>query len=259
MSTSHRVYSDLFGYANFNRQVAVTHSKNLIIDALREYFKNDTFYKYVSDGFGFPMSPNLTNLPPDVQENRTTRIFIGDIYRFDKRYYPSITVRHTSGRYFPISMNQDVTAKKYRMDLVIDGYGNRSYIKVPTHTIITGAWEQSFEIIITSESVPDREELVDVVSSMFMAVDRQQLYEAGLFIKTSSLGGEREEDWGNGKLYSQSITLDTFSEFRREIPIPSSSLIETIHFCFKYGLFTQNRFSTDIALINLDDEKKEPI
>ncbi len=252
MATSHRVYSDLFSLNDFINQTAVSQGKNLLIDALREYFKQDSLYRYTTDGFGFPLTPNVTDLPPDIQEERTTRIYIGDIFRMDKRYWPAIVVRYSSGKYKPVSFNQNQTTK-YRMDLVLDGYGDRSFIRVPTHHIVTGAWEQSFEVLIAAEGIPDREELADIVSSFLIGTTRQETYEGGLFIKSVGMSGEREEDWGNGKVYMQSITVDTYSEWRREIPIDANDLIETINFCFNYGLLGGDEFVNDITVVTIED------
>ena len=190
MASSHRVYSDLFGLANFVRQTAVQQGKNLLIDALREHFRQDTFYRYGTDAFGFPLTPDVTDLPPDIRELRTTRIFIGDIYRYDKRYLPSITIRQTGGSYFPISFNQEETTR-FRVDLVVDGYGNRSLIKVPTHTVYAGAWDQTFEVKVAAESTQDREELADVVSSFLIGVARPSLQAAGLLVKTVRYGDRK--------------------------------------------------------------------
>lgn len=250
MVTDHRVYSDLFSVANFVRQVAVSQGKNLLIDALREHFKVDRFYRYTTDAFGFPLTPDVTDLPPDIQEDRTTRIFIGDVFRYDKRYWPAVVVRYGSGRYKPVSFNQNQTVR-YRMDLVLDGYGGRSYINVPTHHVVAGAWEQTFEIVVASESIPDREELTDIVSSFLIGKARQELYEAGLFVRSVSMSGEREEEWGNDKVYLQSITVEAYSEWRREIPI--DSLVETINFCFNYGLFGSGEYSIDTITVDVSD------
>lgn len=237
-STSHRVYSDLFNLSNFVQQTCVAQGKNLIIDALREYFRQDLIYAYRTNAFGFPLTPNVTDLPPDIQEERTTRIHIGDIFRMDKRYWPSITVRHSSARYKPISFNQNDQTNKYRVDLILDGYGNESYIRVPTHKVMAGAWDQTFEIKITTESIPDREELADIVSSHLINVAREDLTKAGLFIKSVSLGSESEEKYGNDNIFMQSLNVEAYSEWRREIPI--SNLVEIINFCFEYGLFEVN-------------------
>jgi hypothetical protein len=252
MATSHRVYSDLFAFSDYVQQVAVAQGKNLLIDALREYFKNDLLYRYTPDAFGFPLTPNVTDLPPDIQEERTTRLYIGDIFRLDKRYWPAIAVRYSSGKYHPVSFNQNLTTR-YRLDLVLDGYGNRSYIRVPTHKVIAGAWDQSFEVLIASEAVPDREELTDIVSSFLIGTTRQQTTESGLFIKSVAIGAEREEDWGNEKVYLQSITVETYSEWRREIPIDANDLMDTINFCFNYGVLGSGSYSTDITVVTTED------
>jgi hypothetical protein len=250
MATSHRVYSSLFELSDFVKQTAVVQGKNLLIDTLRENFKQDIIYRYKTDAFGFPLTPDLTDLPADIEETRTTRIFIGDIFRYDKRYLPSITIRQTSGRYYAVSFNQEGTTR-YRVDLVLDGYGNRSLIKVPTHKVFAGGWDQTFDVLIAAESTLDREELSDIVSSYLIGVARQPLQEAGLFVKTVSYGGEKEDDWANEKIYMQSITVETFSEWRREIPL--DNLVETINFCFEWGILGSNRFSTTVTSLGPQD------
>ncbi len=254
MTTSHRVFSDLFNIEKFINQTAVSQGKNLLIDSLREHFRDDTFYRYGTDAFGFPLTPDLTDLPADIGEQRTTRIWIGDIYRMDKRYLPSITVRHSGGSYYAISFNQNQTTK-YRVDLVLDGYGGRSLIKVPTHTIYAGGWNQTFQIMIAAESTPDREELADIVSSYLIGVTRIPTQDAGLFIKSVSFSGESEEDWANEKIYIQTITVETFSEWRREIPI--NNIIDTINFCFDFGLFGSNVSSKSTTILTSEDSLLE--
>jgi len=253
MATSHRVYSDLFSISDFVRQVSVAQGKNLLIDALREYFKQDVIYRYETDGFGFPLTPDLTDLPPDIQEDRTTRIYIGDIFRYDIRFLPAIVVKYNSGRTKHVSFNQNQTTK-YRLDYVMDGYGNNSYIHVPTHKVFAGAWDQSFEVLIASESIPDREELTDIVSSFLISKVRQEIYEAGLFIKDVNISGEREEQWGNDNIYIQSITVETYSEWRREIPYDANSIIDTINFCFNYNLLDNTSSSSSTTQININDD-----
>lgn len=233
-------------------QTCVSHGKNLIIDSLRDHFQKDTFYRYEQNAWGFPMTPNVTDLPPDIQERRTSRIYIGDVFRYDKRYFPSLTVRHSSAKYYPISFNQNFFNTKYRMDLVMDGYGERSYVRTPTHHTVCGAWEQTFDIQIAAESIPDREELSDLVSAFMIGVARQELGDSGLGIKTVNIGGEREEDYANDKIYMQTVSVETFSEWKREIPI--DSVVEMINFCFNFGIFASDGpFVTTTTNINITD------
>jgi len=102
-TTGFRVYSDLFGLSNFVQQTAVTQGKNLLIDTLREYFKQDTFYRYTTDAFGFPLTPDLTDLPPDIQEERTTRIYIGDIIIVPNGKMPVASVQYTAPAQVPLA------------------------------------------------------------------------------------------------------------------------------------------------------------
>lgn len=248
--TGFRVYSDLFNLDNFVQQTAVSQGKNLIIDVLKEHFARDTMYRYETDGFGFAKTPDLTDMPPDIQDKRTTRIFIGDVYRYDKRFWPAITVRHSSGRTKHISFNQEYT-NKYRVDLVLDGYGGRSYVQVPSHIVVAGAWDQTFEVQIAAEDPQDREELSDILAAFFQGVVRNDLTNAGLFIRSVSISGEREEDWGNDKVFLQSLSLECYSEWRREIP--HNNLVETINFCFQYGILGGNQFSTDRTILTMED------
>ena len=136
----------------------------------------------------------------------------------------------------------------------MDGYGERSYVRVPTHHVIAGAWDQSFDIQIATESIPDREDLTDIVSSFFIGKIRQEIFESGLFIRNVSIGGEREEDWGNDKIFLQNITLETYSEWRREIPIDANDLLETINFCFNYGVLGGTTQLTTTVLTPEDAE-----
>jgi hypothetical protein len=133
----------------------------------------------------------------------------------------------------------------------MDGYGNRSLIKVPTHKVYAGGWDQTFEILIAAESTLDREELSDLVASYLIGVARQPLQEAGLFVKTASYGGEREEDFANDKIYIQPITIETFSEYRREIPI--NDLVEIINFCFNFGVLGSGEFDAVVTSLGSND------
>lgn len=254
MATSNKVFSDLFEIENFIKQTAVSQGKNLLIDAIREHFRQDVYYRYSTDAFGFPLTPDHTDLPPDLDELRTTRIWVGDIYRMDKRYLPSITVRQSGGSYYAVSFNQNETTK-YRVDLVLDGYGNRSLLKVPTHKVFAGGWNQTFQVVVAAESTPDREELADIVASYLIGVARIPTQDAGLFIRNVSFGGESEEDWANEKIYLQSINVETFSEWRREVPI--DGVVETINFCFDFGLFGTGSFSNTTASLGPEDTTLE--
>jgi hypothetical protein len=219
--TSHRVVSDIFELENIVQQTGMLHGKNLLIDVLRDVFRQDREYKYVSDVFGFPKTPSHLGLDPDagLDDTETTRIFIGSTYRYDVKFNPSIIVKNTGSRYVPISFNQNLLNYIYRKELLIDGYGNTTTIRTPYAKTIVGAWDQTFEVKVIAESEVDREEIADIVQVTLMGSRRLELQRAGLFIRSMSTSGETEEPYANDFIYMVSINLDVRSEWKIHIPI----------------------------------------
>lgn len=243
MATSHIVYSNFFSRNDIYKHVSIMQGKNLIIDALREMFTNDSVYPYRQDEYGFPLVKDHTDLPneyagtgeeadgtPIDDSNLSTKILITDVFREDVNFYPVITVKHSGGNYMPISFNQNMYTVHYRVEIVRDAYGNQHEVVTPSHYVFDGAWEQTFEVKIVAQDPADREELADIVSVGLQHVARERLINAGLFIKKVNLGGEQEEERNNGYLYTYSFTLNTFSEWSRAIPIRDT--IERINLYF---------------------------
>jgi len=231
------VNSDIYELDNIVRHVCIVHGKNLLIDTLREIFARDREYGYRTDIYGFPKTPDQTGLAIDagINDDVTTRIFIGATYRYESNFLPAITVRQTSSQYHPISFNQNKLTMEFEKQRTEDGYGNIDFVRVPSHYQFVGAWDQSFEIKVTSNSQEDTAAIADVVLISIQSTYRDILERNGLFIKQVSAGGETSEQVGNNDpLFSVTISVNTFSDFRREIPI--SSLIERIQLCFSVDL-----------------------
>ncbi|KKN13223.1 hypothetical protein LCGC14_1008530 [marine sediment metagenome] len=232
---SHRVITDIFNLENVVSDIGMVAGKNILIDSLRNIFAQDREYKYVSDIFGFPKTPTHLNLDPvaGLDDDETTRIFIGSTYRYDIKFNPSIIVKHTGSRYVPISFNQNLLGIINRKEIITDGYGNSSTIYTPAYHTLMGAWDQTFEVKIVAENEIDREEIADIVQVSLMGTRRMDLQQAGLFIKTMSTSGETEEKYSNDYLYMVSISLDTRSEWKVHIPI--SDIIERIGVCLTFN------------------------
>lgn len=232
---SHRVITDIFNLENVVQQTGIVHGKNILIDTLRDIFAQCREYKYVSDVFGFPKTPTHLDLDPSagLDDEETTRIFIGSTYRYDIKFNPSIVVKHTGSRYVPISFNQNLLGVINRKEIITDGYGNSSIIYAPAYHTLVGAWDQTFEIKIVAENEMDREEISDIVQVTLMGTRRMDLQRAGLFIKDLSTSGETEEKYSNDYLYMMSINLDTRSEWKVHIPI--SSVLERIGVCLTFN------------------------
>lgn len=254
MATSHQVYSNFYSRNDIVKHVALVQGKNLLIDALRELFINDSLYPYRQDEFGFPLVPDHTSLPIEeggtgldtdgnpivnpsphlsIDTKLSTKILITSTYRQDVKFYPVITVKQTNLKDHPISFNQNAIQIHYRKEFIRDGYGNQTEIRTPTHFVFGDAWDQSFEIKIIAEDLDDRDHIADIVNFGLWNLKRDELRASGLFIKNITGGGEAEEEsvkhtskW----LYTYTITVNTYSEWSREIPI--RNVIERINFYF---------------------------
>ena len=231
---SHYAVSDIFNLENIVQQIGVVQGKNLLIDMLRELFRQDRAFKYVEDVFGFPKTPSHLGLEPDagLDDDETTRIFIGSTYRYDIKFNPSIIVKNTSSRYIPIAFNQNLLSVINRRELLVDGYGNSTEIFTPAYYTLVGAWDQTFEVKVVAENESDREELADIVQATLIGTRRLELQRAGLFIKSVSTSGEAEERYANDYLYTMSINLNTRSEWKVHIPI--SNTMERIAICLTF-------------------------
>lgn len=216
-------------------------------------FAGDDLFKWRCDQFGYELLPSSVGLPLEeaalgidaitkqpitnppgtnlsMTSNLQTKISISDTFRQEVAFFPCITIKHNGAQKRDIAFNQNAYTVHYRNEFIKDGYGNVHQIRTPTHLLYAGAWDSSFEIRISALSVTDREELTDIVSLALENVMRDSLLKAGLFIKKVSIGGENEVEFKNDYLYETIISIDTYSEWSREIPI--RSVIERINVYF---------------------------
>ena len=249
-SGDHRVFSNFFSDHNIIQNVAIVQPKNLLISALRDIFRSDSIFTYRDDRYGYPLTPDLTGL--DVDSELTTKILISDVYRYEVKFFPAIVIKANGGTYKPLSFNQNMTLK-HREDVIENSYGSMSKIKTPTHRIYAGMWDLSFDVSIYSESHSELEELTEIASMALQYSLWQDLRANGLFIRSLSIGGENAEPYANDFVYSQNITLSTFSEWRVEIPL--DSIIEKLVFYFdstRHPIPGQ-KTQADVAALNYSD------
>lgn len=235
MGTTATYRTDLFHIFNYVQNTQIIHPKETFIETLREAFGKDSYYHYQADQWGFPKINDHTDLPRDagLHDDKTSRIFIGEPFRFDLIQYPAILVRSAGQHYVPISMNREQGSVQWRDALFVDGYGNETIISVPDHFINAGAWEGSITVDVETRSPRSRDELIEIISILFTDTMHRSLQRSGVFIKGTSIGSPAEsEDRNDAKLFRQTITFDIRSEWRRQIPI--SSVIEVISFCIDF-------------------------
>jgi hypothetical protein len=223
----------------------IVYPKEIIIATLRDFFSKDSYYHYAKDVWGFANTTDHTDLPlgSDVptqfnkdganQEGLSTRVFIGENYRYDGIYYPAILVKNGGGRSVPISINRNQDTVQYEDLIFQDGYGNQTIISKPKFFVTAGAWEGAIYIDVETRSLRSRDDLVEAITMCFTDINFDTLVDIGLIIKPISWGAPSETDDRNDKLFKQTLTLDVRSEWRREIPI--STIIDSILFSIEFG------------------------
>lgn len=240
MSTNNFFKSDLFGLHNIIQASMLVYPKEIIIATLRDFFSKDSYYHYSKDQWGFANTTDHTDLVPGAdlpaqfdkngakQEGLSTRVFIGEKYRYDGIYYPAILVQNGGSRYVPISINREQGGIQYEDIVFEDGYGNQTIVHKPKALITAGVWEGSINIEVQSRSLRSRDDLVELIGMCFTEVTFDTLYDVGVIIKPISIGAPSEGDDRNDKLFRQTLTLDIRTEWRREIPV--GNIIDAILF-----------------------------
>lgn len=225
-NADHRVYSNFFADNYIIQNVAIVQPKNLLIDVLRKHFARDNIYTYRADEYGYPATPDLTGLT--IDHPSTTKILISDVYRFEIKFYPAITIKSGSGSHVKLGFNDNFSTK-YRKDIVeVDGVMKE--ILTPTHRVYSGVWEMNFDIGIYSESHSELEEITEIVSMVLQYASFNELRANGLVIKSVSIGGESAEAYANDYVFSHTVSIATRSEWRVEIPL--ENVVEKIVFYF---------------------------
>jgi len=235
MTTNNIWRSDLPSLYNLVQNSMILYPKEIIIATLRDYYSKDSYYHFATDNFGFPQTPDHTDLPRDsgFHDNTTTRVFIGESYRYDVIYYPAIIVRSGGSNSVPISMNRETGSVQWEYMTFSDGCGNTLSYKYPASFIFAGAWEGSINIDISTRDLRSRDDLVDATSILFTDFAVNDLIKSGILIKNVSAGSPTEVPDRTDMLFKQTVTLQIRSEWRREIPI--SNVIDTIKFAVDIG------------------------
>lgn len=243
-----KVFSDIYELDHIIRHSGIMVGRNTFIDVIREVFRRDREYHYVHDKFGYPKTPSHLGLDREAghEDNTTTRIYIGGTHREDIAFLPAITVRPASISNVPISFNQNRGTYKYGYQKLVDGYGNQSIIQVPTAITYSGGWDQTFEIKVSSRSLEDAISIADIILISLEGVYRDDMQQNGLFLKSISASGQSEENIGEADpIFHISISANTYSEWKREIPI--SNLVNRIQLCFNFDISTGDIPATELS------------
>lgn len=229
--------SDLYRIHDVVQNTAIVFPKEIIIATLRDYFSHDQYYGYRADQWGFPQTVDHTDLPIDAgyqtTDTTSTRLYIGENWRFDAIFYPAILVKNAGGKYAPISINMDKGKVYWTERAFDDGYGNITTFRNPDSFAFSGAWEGQMAIDIKTRSLRSRDDLVELVIIGLQNITFESLKNAGVVVKPLSWGSPSEIDDRNDKLFQQTITLDIRTEWERRIPI--NNILESINFAIEFG------------------------
>lgn len=254
MAVGFNQITDLYDIYHVVQNTMIRVPKDMIIASLKEFFARDSKYHFVKDEWGFPKTPNHTDLPPEagLYDDLTTRVFIGENNRFGVIYYPAILVKAGAFRSIPISFNRNKYLVEYMQQEVIDGYGNRTFITMPDKFSMSGAWEGSFSIKVMSRGIRERDDLIELISLFFVDLNWANLSRAGVSIKPDiSISAPTEEEDVNDKLYTQSVEINVRGEWRREIPI--NNIMDTISFCVEFGTIDPPTEDPNMEIHNISD------
>lgn len=228
--------TDLYELYGVVQNTIMSIPKEIIIGILRSEFARDSYYKYCHDEWGYPKTVDLTDKPLDagLNDEETTRIFIGEAWHFDAVFYPALIVKLSSAKSVPISLNRNKYVIEWEKLLVVDGYGNEKEIFTPKYFDLSGAWEGSIQIDVLDRDILSRDNLLSILMIMFTDLKFEALRKAGVLVKPPSLSGVSEsEDRQQEKLYKATVNIEFRSEWRRLIPI--ENLIEQVNFCIDFN------------------------
>lgn len=228
--------TDLYKIHNVVQNNFISYTKDVIISTLKEFFAKDSYYHYVYDEWGFAKVNDHTdqNINAGIHDDLTTRIYIGEVGRFNVIHYPSILVSSNGAKHVPISINRDQGRIDYITTTFIDGLGNEKLVQTPYAFILSGAWEGSINIDVFSRGAREKDDLLELISILFIDLAWNDLYRAGVAVKQDvQVGSLGVTDDRNDRLYKQSVTLNVRSEWKREILIQST--LDVINFCVDFG------------------------
>jgi hypothetical protein len=259
--------SSLYSIHGIVQNAMIVHPKETIIAVMRDFFSDDPYYHYVKDPWGFALTPDHTDLPltagyleNGVLDTTTTRLFIGENYRYDVIFYPAILVKHGGTKSVPVSINRDTAKVKWGERLFVDGYGHSYIMRNAEHLIFSGAWEGSIIVEVRSRSLRARDDLVELIGIYFTQIGFEMLRKSGVIVKPISVGAPTEILDRNDELFLQSLTLDVRTEWQVNVPI--ANIVEVISFIMEFGqtggavppdpnfsIITQDRVSDVVDLI----------
>jgi len=236
MVTNNFFRSELYNSHHIVQNGMISYPKEVIVRTLRDFFKDDNYYRYVPDHWGFPERVDVTGLNIDAgipNDSSTTRLFIGEAFSTDVSFYPAIIVRFTGSKYTPISFNRERSNVQWDYYAVeLDGYQVKHF-RYPKYFLFAGSWSGTIQIDIMSRGQRARDELTELVGMLFSDIAHDSLIKSGIAVMNVSTSNISQDTDRNDLIHKASINLEIRSEWRRQIPV--GNIVEVINFAIEIG------------------------
>lgn len=248
MGTGNFTFTDLYNIHGIVQNTMMSFAKSLIIETLQEEFSKDSYYHFVRDAWGFPKIVDLTGLSSDagLEDDATSRIFIGEAFPYDQKFYPAIIVKDNGMKYVPLSFNRNEDWVQYKAVRVIDGYGNEKIYSSPSHVELAGAWEGSINIEIIAGDIIARDQISETVAGLLTITNFKSIKNAGVVIKPISISGPSEVDDIRDKLYKRTITADIRTEWCQRQNI--DTVIDIMIICTEIGNTLTDSYAPNMTI-----------
>lgn len=235
MATGNLWKTNLYFLNQYAQNSTTLYTTDAIIWALKEFFSQDHYYHYQSDSWGFNKTPDNTGLEltDGLENDVSTRLFIGEYFRQNVQFYPAILVKDGGFRSVPISMSRNKFYVNYENIKYTDGYGESTLITRPVSYEQNGAWEGTMNVEVQARDSFTRSDLIGILALFFTDRYFETFANMGIVIKNVSAGSPSESDDRNEKMFKQTISLDIRTEWSRIIPI--SKTIDVMNFCIEFG------------------------
>lgn len=235
MATGSLHKTDLNAVHGIVQNTMMSFAKALFIETLRDEFSKDSYYSYRKDAFGFPNTRDLTgtNLEAGIEDEVTSRIFIGEAFHYDMKFFPAVLVRSGGFKYVPIGLSRNEDLVKYKSTRVIDGYGNVKIFTEPSYISLSGAWEGQVTLDIYAGDIKSRDEVAEIIAALLTITNFKSMQHAGVIVKPINISSPSEEDDARDKKYKITITCDVRTEWNQHIPI--DTVVNMIAFCVDFG------------------------
>lgn len=172
---------------------ALTKIKTVLIEDLREFFRNEKNY--------------IRMLPKEIRHDSFINMNIYDTNPEQLITFPMIVISGSNGRMVTAGISGDFASELYDDDGNLYAY------------LYGGMYEFNVEVEIGTRTPLEREVLMDITAMALRFLARRDMERKGILIKELSYGGENKIPYDSDMIYTSVINLQTFSEWYEKVEL----------------------------------------